>query len=364
MKILVINNNVFYQKDGGLYVFKTSGEFAVELKELGNEVEMLQTIILGKSDIHAFNVLGNGVKITAISRFNSKILTYIKAYIVAVWRIMHNDMIYIFYPSTYEYLAIFCLLLGKKYGINIRHQERVYSKKSKFLFKNAKVIFTVSPEYTQYVNSIGGYAFDKMPTISYNYQEIIKDREYNSNKEILNIIFVGRILKDKGLIELLYALKKLNLGKHKFQLKIVGSGEDFNEIVSTSNTLGLGDKVEFLGAINNPQYLKELYINSDIYILPSYHEGFPRTIYEAMMFGTPIITTFVGGISSIMIDKYNCCEILPKSIDSIYQSLSSAHANYPEFTKYASNAIIDISKILDPGKFSHAQALNNVLNGK
>ena len=122
--------------------------------------------------------------------------------------------------------------------------------------------------------------------------------------------------------------------------------------------------VKFTGSVYNSDEIKEYYKNSDIYILPTYHEGFPRTLYEAMIFGIPIITTFVGGIPTLMKDDFNCKEIKPKSVESIVEILTYAMNNYPKMGELAKNGTNTVAKIIDSNRLTHAQHLNQILNKK
>jgi glycosyltransferase involved in cell wall biosynthesis len=60
------------------------------------------------------------------------------------------------------------------------------------------------------------------------------------------------------------------------------------------------DSVTFTGFINFGEALLDLYDAHDLYILPSYHEGFPHSIWEAAALSTPVITTAVGGIPGVL----------------------------------------------------------------
>ena len=60
---------------------------------------------------------------------------------------------------------------------------------------------------------------------------------------------------------------------------------------------------------------------SDVYLLPSYHEGFPRTIWGAMSNGLPVISSSVGSIPDILTHKENVFLIEPKNINSLYEAI-------------------------------------------
>lgn len=361
MKILLIINNVFYQKKDGLYTFRAIGEFASELVYSGNQVEMFQTKIENEDKFHDFNLNGSPIKTSAYKRYSSKILTYLYVYIVGIFKVFSSDFIYIYYPTNYHFLAFFSIIFRKKYGLNVRGQVGVNSKLSKFLYKHAYVVFTVSPEFTKIVNLAGGRGLTQRPGISFNSDDIIYDRMF-INKENYRFLYLGRLDKEKGLFELLEAVKALKVkGLNNFVFDIVGDGPDEIEIKEKSNLLNLEDCIVFHGGITNLDTLKSFYLKSDLFVLPTYHEGFPRTLYEAMIFGVPIITTFVGGISSIMINNNNCIEITPKSSVSIERAIENALINYKDMAKLVKNATAAVKIIVDKDRLSHAAELNSDL---
>lgn len=362
MKILLIVNNVFYQKEGGYYTFRAIGEFANELIKNGNEVEMFQTKIVNDDKFHDFNLTGTSVKVSAYKRLSSKILTYIYVYIIGIYKVFRSNFVYIYYPTNYHFLALFSIILGKKYGLNVRGQIGITSKFSKFLYRHADIVFTVSPEFTKIVNNAGGNGITQKPGISFSSDDIIYNRHY-VKKENYRLLYLGRLDKQKGLIELLEAVKQL---KEKsivnFIFDIVGDGPDEDEIKDFYENLDLGERVVFHDGITDLDQLKCFYLNADLFVLPTYHEGFPRTLYESMIFGVPIITTFVGGISSIMIDNINCIEIQPKSVESIKNSIEKALFNYEDMGRLAKNATDRVKSIVDKNRLSHAAELNSIIN--
>lgn len=129
------------------------------------------------------------------------------------------------------------------------------------------------------------------------------------NEEIKKVCYVGRIVKDKGIYELLSAAKKLS----DINFLIVGpEDEKINEEL-------LSDNVTMVGPKSNSEVMKILR-DSDIYILPSYTEGFPLGVLEAMSCGLPIIATDVGSISDMIEDKGGIL-ISPKSVSDIIEAI-------------------------------------------
>lgn len=362
MKILLIVNNVFYKKKDGLYTFRAIGEFANELVELGHKVEMFQTTIINEDKFHDFNLKDSPIQITALKRYFSKTLTYIYAYFIGFYKVMRSDFLYLYYPTNYHFLALLSIILRKKYGLNVRGQAGVDSRISRFLYKNAHVVFTVSPNFTEIVNQAGGNGLTQRPGISFSSDDIIYKKSFVS-KKMYSFLYLGRLDKEKGLLELLDAIHSLKVqGIDNFKFDIVGDGYHEDEIKEKAKQLKLDTVVKFHGGVTDLTQLKAYYINADLFVLPTYHEGFPRTLYEAMIFKVPIVTTFVGGIPSLMKDKFNCVKIEPKSSDSIESAIKSVLLNYEDMEILVTNATSTVEGIIYKDRPSHARELSSVLN--
>jgi glycosyltransferase involved in cell wall biosynthesis len=125
-------------------------------------------------------------------------------------------------------------------------------------------------------------------------------------KSKVKIVFTGRILKDKGIIDLVKAFNLLsNEIKEIAELDIYGN-------IDIDNPSYITDKY-FKKLINHPSInwkgfsnnIKEVLKESDIYCLPSYREGLPKSIIEAMAIGRPILTTNAPGCDECVVENYN-----------------------------------------------------------
>ena len=105
-------------------------------------------------------------------------------------------------------------------------------------------------------------------------------------------IFVGRLSLEKGLIDLLYAWVTVKNRYCHAKLRILGEGPQESELKLLSQTLSLGDSVEFCGFCADVQAELE---KADLFVLPSYAEGNSNAILEAMRSGLPVVATRVGG---------------------------------------------------------------------
>ena len=363
-KILIIDNTALVDKKGRYFVTPSTGNLVKDLLEQGFIIELFQSrsSVIGNDLIHCFPISNMNVKITTVP-YNKKIkyFSYIASLKKAIPCINRNDIVYIFYPNSFRFLAFIAIFLNKRVGFNIRGEKKIYDVLSRYLYKRASVIFTVSPHFTQFAKKYCKLVFDKRPTIVFTENDIIKTRSF-VYKECYQLLFLARLDHDKGILDLLEAVKLLNnVDKIKFELLIVGDGNAKDEIQMfiTNNNL---DNVIMYGAAVSKAEIKSLYENSDLYILPSYHEGFPRTLYEAMMFKTPILTTFVGGIGCIMKDNFNCIRIEPHNPICIADKIRFAIEQkglMKRITDNATNTCINYFKRLP---YSHGQHLGKILS--
>jgi glycosyltransferase involved in cell wall biosynthesis len=116
-----------------------------------------------------------------------------------------------------------------------------------------------------------------------------------------NLIYVGRLVDLKGLGVLLPALAKLRDRHPDLSLTVVGDGPDRTRFERQADDLGLGDAVRFVGSASQDD-VGRLLAESDIFVLPSFAEGVPVVIMEAMGSALPIVSTYVGGITELVED--------------------------------------------------------------
>lgn len=131
--------------------------------------------------------------------------------------------------------------------------------------------------------------------------------ELKNNKYKLNMIFAGKLAKAKGLLSLMKALKLVELTDscvgEKISLKLAGSGnsaKEYDEIVKQADQLS--NKPIFLGQLIQADLAKEMK-KSDLFILPSFYEGLPVVILEAMACGCDVIATEVPGLKGWLGDN-------------------------------------------------------------
>ncbi|MFH0709988.1 MAG: glycosyltransferase [Pseudomonadota bacterium] len=155
-------------------------------------------------------------------------------------------------------------------------------------------------------------------------------------------IFIGSVTKEKGIIELLEASNQLG---SDYTVHIYGNISDDLLDFDFSNY-----KAEYKGALKSPEVLKTLR-EYDVLILPSYIEGYPGVIIEALSIGLPIIATTLKGIKE-MVDESCTVFVAPKNTPELKNAiLHFDQTNYPEFSYHACQHFEKFDSEIQTAKF-------------
>ena len=163
-----------------------------------------------------------------------------------------------------------------------------------------------------------------------NLDELLKiRRSVDHNIACPKILYLGHIGREKGIYELVESARLLKGAKTIFHMDIIGEtlgpGE-LDEIKQVVIDAGLGEEVQFWPYETGEAKLKRL-VQADIYVLPSYHEGMPNAIIEAMAASLPVIATTVGGIPDMIESGVSGILIPSKNVDSLVDALKLLISN-------------------------------------
>lgn len=137
----------------------------------------------------------------------------------------------------------------------------------------------------------------------------------------MKIVFLGWIDQNKGVFDLInvaYELRSLDIEWH-----LAGNGKDYEEVAQMVSTYKMEEYFKLLGWVHGDEKDK-LLVSSDVFILPSYREGLPNSMLEAMMYSLCTIVSDVGAVSDIIEDTVNGYLIEPGNVDSIKSAVRSA----------------------------------------
>lgn len=163
---------------------------------------------------------------------------------------------------------------------------------------------------------IGAKCSNKNIEVVYN-PVIIKEISCDKQNNTINVLFMGRVEHRKGIYDLIEATKYIS--DSRIKIKVYGDGEiDKAKKIIKDNSLD--NKIEILGWIKGDD-IETAYKNADILILPSYDEGLPMSILEAVAHGLPVISTPVGGIPDSVEDGVNGFLIQPGDYKALAEKI-------------------------------------------
>lgn len=155
--------------------------------------------------------------------------------------------------------------------------------------------------------------FDRTPEVMTRAAQIRKD-------DILTFLFVGRLVGDKGINELIAAFTRLNTEIPATRLLLVGTKEqDLDPLKpETLQEIETNPAIEAVGRQND---VRPWLAASDIFVFPSYREGFPNVVIEAGAMGLPSIVTDINGSREIISEGQNGTIIPPRDPEALYQAM-------------------------------------------
>lgn len=143
--------------------------------------------------------------------------------------------------------------------------------------------------------------------------------QYCKDYSNLNILFLGKVWASKGIYDLLTVFKNIKEKFSSVKLHIGGEGE-IKQCEEFCKENDIDDSVVFMGWISGKEKVEALK-NSSIYVLPSYSEGLPVSLLEAMSYGCSCVASSVGAIPEIITED-NGILVHPKNNDELEDALT------------------------------------------
>lgn len=299
-------------------------------------------------------VLDERIKLTLTKGNNPEtgffqfLLNYIR-YLYKIFLFCFGKVDYfIFLPSTVGIFSVLVILfLNKKktigiyIGGNYKEEQKHEIKKSilrekiKSFFANYmdKLVnyaiiqsdYTITSSYEYFYKYKDAYRiYLASPLINVSEVDLYRNVNVNVNSDIKYITFCGDLRPAKGIWDLVRAFEvlKKNYMNDNIKLKIIGNGQAYNELINYLSKSSIINDVYLVGHIKEENRLKDELLNSYIFVLPSYSEGFPRVAYECFTLRIPTILSPVGGISYIIKDKIHSLFVEPGNIQDIVDKIN------------------------------------------
>lgn len=210
------------------------------------------------------------------------------------------------------------LIVAEHADPHLAPQGKLWQKLRDILYPRAKAVVLLDDYFTQfYSRSIQ----KKCVVIPNPVKACIQKNDMNAepqNNDKIQIIAVGRFIKEKRFDRLLKAFSKVHLKHPNTQLTLLGDGETRPQIEEIIEALGLQKSVVMTGIVSDPeQYLSK----SDIFVLTSDSEGFPMVLCEAMSCGLSVVsteyhaganTTIQSGVDGFVVEKEDLNSLVDK----------------------------------------------------
>lgn len=180
-------------------------------------------------------------------------------------------------------------------------------------------------------------------------RQVLETLRQESSEHIWRLVYIARVVPIKGLMDLLSSMELLrNHGYPNLHLDVLGPTEHVPEYyeacLAKIDALGLHDKVTIHGTVN----VREMLDQFDLLVLPSYNEGQPIVILEAMAAGIPTVGSDVGGVAQLISDDLlttdgktigACGEtVTPGNVEQMADAVRTVIGNLDAYADYAANA--------------------------
>ena len=214
------------------------------------------------------------------------------------------------------------------------------------------VLFALHEEQRQLISELFDVDMEKIVTIGTGYNsDIFYNRKYEKSKDEVRLIFAGKICEKKGVFCLLRALDQIKADQ-KIRLSIAGGYSDEEEYRKITELASeVETEVDFLGRLTQKE-LAEEFGRSDLFVLPSFFEGLPLVIVEAMACGLKVAATDLPGVRTWIdanVDQNQVVFIQPPVMDNVDDASEEAQEIFQrDLAEKLSDAIADLDGFVTP----------------
>ena len=280
-----------------------------------------------------------------------QLVTYVSAVFKLIWVLITDrkiKILHVHHASRGSFMRKSVMILigklfGKKIILHVHGAKfHIYYNNSKllkpyirYIFESADVVICLSEEWKKFFAST--FKLKRLEIIN-NVIEEVHNKPHTEERDSLNLLFLGQIGKRKGVFDLLDVLAN-NKEEFKDKVKVtIGGIGDVDRLQKTLSEHRFNGDVTYAGWVNGSK--KAQLLNScDVYILPSYHEGLPISVLEAMSYGKPVISTNVGGIPEIVKPGFNGWLFQPGDHQALNTIIREAMNNKDLLKQYGNNSL-------------------------
>jgi colanic acid/amylovoran biosynthesis glycosyltransferase len=196
-------------------------------------------------------------------------------------------------------------------------------KLSEKIMQAAFVVAISSYGRSQLFRWIEHQYWHKVKVIHCGLEQTFYEGVFSNSPLKARLVCVGRLCEQKGQLLLLEACRNLKDKGIEFELVLAGDGEMRSDVERMIAVYGISDSVRITGWISSEQVRDEI-LASSVMVLPSFAEGLPVVIMEAMALKRPVISTYVAGIPELVIDGENGWLVAAGSVQELSTAIEEA----------------------------------------
>jgi len=244
--------------------------------------------------------------------------------------------------------------------INIEN-DLLHRTVKKLIYDNCALIFAYSEKMKRRIEEESGHRAIVIPSSADSSvfrplcSKTVLRRKWKVRTGTRIILTISRLDKQKGVDVLIRSLKTLD--RNDVCLWIRGNGPERNSLEKLATSLGINERVRFLG-FQDRKGLLELYNLADLFALTSYSEGLPRVVIEAMACGCIPIVTNVGDVAAVVRDGFNGFIVSPGDHEKLGERIKQV-LSLPE---EARKIIQDRARVTVENEFDSRRAINEMVN--
>ncbi|MPM61228.1 Glycosyltransferase Gtf1 [bioreactor metagenome] len=266
-----------------------------------------------------------------------KIFVAVRAYIIFWLCHKHYDILHVHLSSRNSTwrkarfirkakasgMRIIIHLHGSEFDIFYRDEcNEVQKEKIHVIFSMADKIIALSDDWKMFLLKYGLGTDDKVDVI---YNSVLMPDYVKTDYSNRNVLFLGRLGERKGTYDLLKIAPKI-IERYPDAHFYLGGDGDVQQIQKICEEQQLQNHIELIGWVKD-QVKEDYFKRCCIYILPSYAEGMPMSVLEAMSYGLACVSTTVGGIPNIITNKANGLLFTPGNTDDFFNCLDYLFSN-------------------------------------
>ena len=184
-------------------------------------------------------------------------------------------------------------------------------------FRRANAVVTITDREREFVRSLTAAPVETVRNAIYLPAPI--GRPLAATDQNVHFLFLGKLMEAKGIFDLLEAFALLSRTNRAISLTLAGNGA-VERVREWARTRNLQDRIEVPGWVEGEEK-DRLLRAADVVVLPSYKEGLPVAVIEAMAYGLPVIAAAVGGIPEMVVENETGLLVKPRDVNGLVEAM-------------------------------------------